>query len=142
VSPSPRLVLVVLPRRRPLSLFLSLSLSLHLSKLLPWRGGDFARYPANAKAAKNVAVLGAGLMGAGIVEVSIPNGYKVTLMDASEGGLARGLNQIEKNLAGKVGATPPPPLSSSLCGCFFSRETSMRSVRRCVYSGRLIYTCG
>mmetsp|Transcript_24158 Transcript_24158/g.72076 ORF Transcript_24158/g.72076 Transcript_24158/m.72076 type:complete len:686 (+) Transcript_24158:241-2298(+) len=59
-------------------------------------------YPENAKKAKNIAVLGAGLMGAGVAEVSAPNGYKVTLMDASEGGLARGINQIEKNLKNKV----------------------------------------
>lgn len=60
------------------------------------------RYKANETKAKHVAVLGAGLMGAGVVEVSIPNGYTVSLLDASEGGLARGLNQIEKNLSGKV----------------------------------------
>ncbi|CAL8131627.1 unnamed protein product [Orchesella dallaii] len=47
--------------------------------------------------AKNIAVLGAGLMGAGIAQVSIDKGYSCILKDASDQGLVRGHNQISKN---------------------------------------------
>ncbi|ODN04707.1 Trifunctional enzyme subunit alpha, mitochondrial [Orchesella cincta] len=47
--------------------------------------------------AKNLAVLGAGLMGAGIAQVSIDKGYSCILKDATEQGLVRGHNQISKN---------------------------------------------
>eukprot|EP00041_Stephanoeca_diplocostata_P025268 m.657580 g.657580 ORF g.657580 m.657580 type:complete len:776 (-) comp22714_c0_seq1:308-2635(-) len=56
-------------------------------------------YPAPKHTPKNIAVIGAGLMGAGVAEVSVTNGYDVTLKDAVSAGLARGLNQIEKNMA-------------------------------------------
>jgi len=47
-------------------------------------------------APKNIAVLGAGLMGAGIVQVSLPKGYNCTMKDSFESGLARGQDQIYK----------------------------------------------
>ena len=43
-------------------------------------------------------MLGAGLMGAGIVQVSIDKGYKVLMKDMNESGLARGQDQIYKGL--------------------------------------------
>lgn len=46
--------------------------------------------------AKNVAVLGAGLMGAGIVQVTVDKGYNVILKDTNEAGLSRGIGQIQK----------------------------------------------
>lgn len=49
-------------------------------------------------AAKKIAVLGAGLMGAGIVQVSIDKGYNIVMKDTSEAGLYRGVNQIQKGL--------------------------------------------
>jgi len=55
-----------------------------------------------AKPVKNLAVLGAGLMGAGVVQVSIDKGIKTTVKDMSMEGLARGMNQIEGGLKGAV----------------------------------------
>jgi len=43
-------------------------------------------------------MLGAGLMGAGIAQVSITNGVDVILKDVTEKGLARGEEQITGNL--------------------------------------------
>uniref|UniRef100_U5EW00 Trifunctional enzyme subunit alpha, mitochondrial n=1 Tax=Corethrella appendiculata TaxID=1370023 RepID=U5EW00_9DIPT len=47
---------------------------------------------------KNIGVLGAGLMGAGIVQVSIDKGYQVALKDTTDAGLARGIGQIQNGL--------------------------------------------
>lgn len=51
---------------------------------------------------KNVAVLGAGLMGAGIVQVTVDKGYNVILKDATDKGLLRGHEQIHKGLQGAI----------------------------------------
>lgn len=51
---------------------------------------------------RKVAVVGAGLMGAGIVQVSIDKGYNVVMKDTNESGLYRGINQIQKGLDGAV----------------------------------------
>lgn len=45
---------------------------------------------------RNLAIIGAGLMGAGIGQVSLDKGYHVTLKDATDAGLSRGHNQITK----------------------------------------------
>ena len=52
---------------------------------------------------KNVAVLGAGLMGAGIAQVSLDNGkYHVFLKDANATGLGKGLKTIDDALQAKL----------------------------------------
>ncbi|CAG0883587.1 unnamed protein product [Cyprideis torosa] len=51
---------------------------------------------------KTLAVLGAGLMGAGIVQVSVDKGYQVLLKDRDFKGLGRGIGQIEKGLKNSV----------------------------------------
>ncbi|CAD6996947.1 unnamed protein product [Ceratitis capitata] len=51
---------------------------------------------------KTIGVLGAGLMGAGIAQVSVNNGYKVIVKDTSNNGLARGIEQIQKGLDSQV----------------------------------------
>lgn len=54
------------------------------------------------KRANTIAVLGAGLMGAGIGQVSIAKGMECILKDVSHAGLSRGFDQIEKNLETRV----------------------------------------
>ncbi|MEO6238920.1 MAG: 3-hydroxybutyryl-CoA dehydrogenase [Vicinamibacterales bacterium] len=49
-----------------------------------------------------VGVLGCGLMGAGIAQVSAASGYKTIVREVEDGLLAKGLGRIEKFLAGGV----------------------------------------
>ena len=56
------------------------------------------RFGNPKKPAKNIAVLGAGLMGAGIVQVSIDKGMNVILKDTNTQGITRGYQQIYKGM--------------------------------------------
>merc|ERR1719311_1240022 len=58
-------------------------------------------YPSTAKPS-SVAVLGAGLMGAGIAQVSAEKGLSVALKDVSPEGLAKGVAYVAGNLDKKV----------------------------------------
>ncbi|XP_012225158.1 trifunctional enzyme subunit alpha, mitochondrial isoform X2 [Linepithema humile] len=60
------------------------------------------RFGSAKSAAKKIAVVGAGLMGAGIVQVSIDKGYNIVMKDTNEAGLYRGVSQIQKGLEGAV----------------------------------------
>ncbi|XP_029164678.1 trifunctional enzyme subunit alpha, mitochondrial [Nylanderia fulva] len=60
------------------------------------------RFGPAKSAVKKIAVVGAGLMGAGVVQVSIDKGYDVIMKDTNQSGLARGINQIQKGLDGAV----------------------------------------
>jgi enoyl-CoA hydratase/long-chain 3-hydroxyacyl-CoA dehydrogenase len=51
---------------------------------------------------RTLGMLGAGLMGAGIAQVSIDKGIDVILKDVTQAGLARGEDQITKGLDTKV----------------------------------------
>ena len=51
---------------------------------------------------KKVGVLGAGLMGHGIAQVSAQSGYEVVLREVDDATLAKGLGRIEKGLARAV----------------------------------------
>ncbi|NXO63180.1 ECHA enzyme, partial [Phainopepla nitens] len=54
------------------------------------------------KEVKTLAVLGAGLMGAGIAQVSVDKGIKTILKDTAQKGLDRGQQQVYKGLNSKV----------------------------------------
>lgn len=60
------------------------------------------RFGTPEQPAKTVAVLGAGLMGAGICQVSISKGLDCIMKDISGPGLSRGYDQIEGNLQKRV----------------------------------------
>lgn len=60
------------------------------------------RFGTPEKPAQRLAVLGAGLMGAGICEVSITKGLEVIMKDVNNQGLARGFEQIDSNLQKRV----------------------------------------
>lgn len=55
-----------------------------------------------AKPAKTVGILGAGLMGAGIGQVTLDKGMTTILKDMNSAGIARGLNQIQTGIDQKV----------------------------------------
>nr|CAG4641476.1 EOG090X01G2 [Eurycercus lamellatus] len=56
------------------------------------------RFGKPQRATKTIGILGAGLMGAGIAQVSIDKGYEVYLKDAAAKGLSRGQNQVYSGL--------------------------------------------
>lgn len=57
------------------------------------------RFGKPVKTAENIAVLGAGLMGAGIAEVSVHKAkHNTILKDAATPGLTRGINQVYNNM--------------------------------------------
>uniref|UniRef100_A0A8C8Z056 enoyl-CoA hydratase n=1 Tax=Prolemur simus TaxID=1328070 RepID=A0A8C8Z056_PROSS len=60
------------------------------------------KFGAPQKDVKHLAVLGAGLMGAGIAQVSVDKGLKTILKDATLTGLGRGQQQVFKGLNDKV----------------------------------------
>ena len=60
------------------------------------------RFGKPERPVKTVAVLGAGLMGAGIAQVSIDKGYRTILKDMNNPGLARGIKQIQDGVTKSV----------------------------------------
>ncbi|XP_012507943.1 PREDICTED: trifunctional enzyme subunit alpha, mitochondrial [Propithecus coquereli] len=60
------------------------------------------KFGAPQKDVKHLAILGAGLMGAGIAQVSVDKGLKTILKDAAVTGLSRGQQQVFKGLNDKV----------------------------------------
>ena len=51
---------------------------------------------------RTLGILGAGLMGAGIAQVSVDKGYTTVLKDMNSAGLARGMNQVNDYLDKKA----------------------------------------
>lgn len=60
------------------------------------------RFGAPQKEVKTLAILGAGLMGAGIAQVSVDKGVRTILKDTTVSGLARGEQQVYKGLNDKT----------------------------------------
>ncbi|XP_043839335.1 trifunctional enzyme subunit alpha, mitochondrial [Dromiciops gliroides] len=60
------------------------------------------KFGAPQKTVTQLSILGAGLMGAGIAQVSVDKGLKTILKDTSVAGLGRGQQQIFKGLDNKV----------------------------------------
>jgi len=60
------------------------------------------RFGEPSKPVETVGILGAGLMGAGVAQVSAQRGFKVLLKDVNVQGLGRGEKQITKNLDTQV----------------------------------------
>ncbi|MCL4148697.1 UNVERIFIED_CONTAM: hypothetical protein GTU68_010896 [Idotea baltica] len=56
------------------------------------------KYEKSRNPVKNIAVIGAGLMGAGVADISIRNEFKTVLKDTNQENLGRGIEQIEKNI--------------------------------------------
>jgi 3-hydroxybutyryl-CoA dehydrogenase len=65
---------------------------------------------------KNIAVIGAGQMGNGIVHVFAQQGYKVTMIDVQEAALAKAMATIQKNMERQVakGAISEDQMKSAL----------------------------
>ncbi|KAG9347697.1 hypothetical protein JZ751_005271 [Albula glossodonta] len=60
------------------------------------------RFGTPQKEVKNLAILGAGLMGAGIAQVSVDKGINTVLKDTTVEGLGRGQQQVYKGLDTKA----------------------------------------
>lgn len=60
------------------------------------------RFGVPKNAVKKIAVVGAGLMGAGIVQVSIDKDFDVIMKDTNETALYRGVNQVQKGMHAAV----------------------------------------
>lgn len=60
------------------------------------------RFGKPEKKVETLAILGAGLMGAGIAQVTVDKGIKTILKDTSQQGLNRGINQISGGFDGAV----------------------------------------
>merc|ERR1719431_1806114 len=60
------------------------------------------KFGAPANPSKTLGVLGAGLMGAGIAQVSVDKGYTTVLKHMRSAGLARGHNQVQDYMDKKV----------------------------------------
>lgn len=56
----------------------------------------------NYVAVRSVAVIGSGLMGAGIAQVTVDKKINCTMKDVNEKGLNRGVAQIHKSFANAV----------------------------------------
>ncbi|KAK2092147.1 hypothetical protein P7K49_028675 [Saguinus oedipus] len=78
------------------------------------------KFGAPQKDVKHLAILGAGLMGAGIAQVSVDKGLKTILKDATLTGLGRGQQQVFKGLNDKV---KKKALTSFERDCIFSNLT-------------------
>ena len=74
---------------------------------------------------KNVFVIGAGVMGNGIAQVSAEAGYNVIMMDIKDEFLQRGLATIEKNLDRKIKKETITEADKTATRDIYNRATSL-----------------
>ena len=84
-----------------------------------------------AKPSNTLGILGAGLMGAGIAQVSIDKGMPVLLKDVSDEGVARGLAQIQKAIDGKVKKKRISKLQGEIHFSNCDGTTSYKNFKQC-----------
>eukprot|EP00158_Paraphelidium_tribonemae_P001668 Partr_v1_DN24670_c0_g1_i2_m59634 putative Dehydrogenase len=87
-----------------------------------------------APAIKRVTVVGAGLMGAGIVQVAAHKGFQVTMCDVSQDSVAKGEKIIKSSLgrvAKKKYADSPAEGEKFIAGVFSNIETSTDPASAC-----------
>src|SRR4029077_9467977 len=82
-------------------------------------------------AIKTVGVLGCGLMGSGIAQISAAAGYKTIVREVEDGFLKKGLGKIEKFLAGGVekGKVTPEDKDKTLAN--LSGTTKLEDLASC-----------
>lgn len=86
--------------------FGTLAMTTHSKALMGLYNGQMLckknRFGAPKTEPRKVAILGAGLMGAGIAQVSVDKSFDVILKDVNQAGLSKGQNQIYKGLNSAV----------------------------------------
>lgn len=86
--------------------FGSLAMTTHSKALIGLYNGQTLckknRFGTPSQEPKTVAVLGAGLMGSGIAQVTVDKSFSVLLKDITQENLAKGQNQIQKGLDSAV----------------------------------------
>lgn len=78
---------------------------------------------------KKIGVIGAGLMGAGIAQVSAQAGFQVSLMDVEQRFVDKGMGTIDKNLSrmtekGKMEVSEADAIRSRIKGTLSAQETA------------------
>lgn len=84
---------------------------------------------AAATHAERIAVVGAGLIGAGIAAVSAERGVVVRLEDRDEGALGRGLRYVKGHLEGRAGRGALAPLEHRAALARVSTSTAFTGLR-------------
>uniref|UniRef100_A0A8B9T9D3 Trifunctional enzyme subunit alpha, mitochondrial n=1 Tax=Anas platyrhynchos TaxID=8839 RepID=A0A8B9T9D3_ANAPL len=104
--PAPLKIIEVMPAVRHQKLFGHLAMTKESKALIGLYHGQVRckknKFGTPQREVKTLAVLGAGLMGAGIAQVSVDKGLKTILKDTTQQGLDRGQQQVYKGLNGKV----------------------------------------
>ena len=80
-----------------------------------------------------VFIIGAGQMGSGIAQVALQSGHWVSLQDASEEAVSRGVKNIERNLARLVEKGKMVPEQKAECLGRLSKATGFEGAAAAVW---------